>query len=33
MVRQEDVCLVFFSNENIFVQLDQLDEVDRIIHA
>ena len=25
--------LVFFQNEEIFVQLDELDELDRIIHA
>ena len=25
--------LVFFQNEGIFVQLDELDELDKIIHA
>ena len=25
--------LVFFQNEEIFVQLDELDELDRITHA
>ena len=28
-----NIILVFFLNEDIFVQLDELDELDRITHA